>query len=95
MDGDDDFTFILGNWLKHQPFEWTSPCLHLYRREDDSNERDVDDDVDDGVVDDVDVDDGQADENEKLAAMTMTRRGPGAQCRHHKSSPPLYWVYSI
>ena len=62
----------------------------MYRREDDSNERDVDDDVDDGVVDDVDVDDGQADENEKLAAMTMTRRGPGAQCRHHKSSPPLY-----
>ena len=73
----------------------------MYRREDDSNERDVDDGVvdgvdvddgvvDDGVVDDVDVDDGQADENEKLAAMTMTRRGPGAQCRHHKSSPPLY-----
>ena len=58
----------------------------MYRRDDDSNERDVDD----AVVDDVDVDDGQADENEKLAAMTMTRRGPGAQCRHHKSSPPLY-----
>ena len=67
----------------------------MYRREDDSNERDVDDDVDDGVVDDVDVDDGQADENEKLAAMTMTRRGPGAQCRHHKSSPPLYSASNI
>ena len=68
----------------------------MYRRDDDSNDVDVDDGVvddvdgDDGVVDDVDVDDGQADENEKLAAMTMTRRGPGAQCRHHKSSPPLY-----
>ena len=61
----------------------------------DSNERDVDDDVDDGVVDDVDVDNGQADENEKLAAMTMTRRGPGAQCRHHKSSPPLYSASNI
>ena len=53
------------------------------------------DDLDEVVDDDDDLDqvvddgDDHTDENEKLTAMTVTTRGPGALLLHHKSSPTM------
>ena len=44
---------------------------------------------DDDLDEVVDGGDDHPDENEKLTAMTVTPRGPGALLLHHKSSPTM------